>query len=97
MRILLGALTLAIGVIAFLNLNGGAQTLQDIPLASGTEKAPVVAKDLGIVLNIAEQSSFPAPITQAALGQYQAAAALGLGTEDDAAVATRVHRPQVAS
>ena len=41
MRILLGALTLAVGVIAFLNLNGGAQTLQDIPLASGTERAPV--------------------------------------------------------
>lgn len=44
-------------------------------------------KDLGIVLDIAKSSSFSAPITAAALQQYLAAAGMGLGHEDDAAVA----------
>lgn len=44
-------------------------------------------KDLGIVLDIAKSSSFSAPITAAALQQYLAAAGMGLGREDDAAVA----------
>jgi 3-hydroxyisobutyrate dehydrogenase-like beta-hydroxyacid dehydrogenase len=44
-------------------------------------------KDLGIVLDIAQSAAFDAPITAAALRQYQAAAAMGLGREDDAAVA----------
>lgn len=44
-------------------------------------------KDLGIVLDIAESASFSAPITAAALQQYLAAADMGLGGEDDAAVA----------
>ena len=44
-------------------------------------------KDLGIVLEIARDAGFPAPITAAALGQYLAAADMGLGREDDAAVA----------
>lgn len=44
-------------------------------------------KDLGIVLDIAKQSKFPAPITAAALQQFIAASACGLGQEDDAAVA----------
>lgn len=44
-------------------------------------------KDLGIVLDIAREAAFAAPITAAALQQYIAAASLGLGTEDDAAVA----------
>jgi 3-hydroxyisobutyrate dehydrogenase-like beta-hydroxyacid dehydrogenase len=44
-------------------------------------------KDLGIVLDIARASSFSAPITAAALQQYLAAAGMGLGREDDAAVA----------
>lgn len=44
-------------------------------------------KDLGIVLNSADEVGFDAPITKAALGQYKAAADMGLGREDDAAVA----------
>lgn len=44
-------------------------------------------KDLGIVLDIARTSSFSAPITAAALQQYLVAAGMGLGPEDDAAVA----------
>ncbi len=44
-------------------------------------------KDLGIVLDIARASGFSAPVTEAALGQFVAAAEMGLGGEDDAAVA----------
>ena len=44
-------------------------------------------KDLGIVLDIAKDAQFTAPITTAALEQFAAAAAMGLGAEDDAAVA----------
>ena len=44
-------------------------------------------KDLGIVLDIAKSEGFDAPITAAALEQYMAAVELGLGAEDDAAVA----------
>lgn len=44
-------------------------------------------KDLGIVLDIAKSASFSTPITAAALQQYLAAAGMGLGAEDDAAVA----------
>jgi len=44
-------------------------------------------KDLGIVLDIARSASFSAPITAAALQQYLAASGMGLGREDDAAVA----------
>lgn len=44
-------------------------------------------KDLGIVLDIAKSNKFSAPITAAALQQYVAASGMGLGREDDAAVA----------
>jgi 3-hydroxyisobutyrate dehydrogenase-like beta-hydroxyacid dehydrogenase len=44
-------------------------------------------KDLGIVLDIARSANFDAPITTAALQQFLAASAMGLGHEDDAAVA----------
>ena len=44
-------------------------------------------KDLGIVLDVAKSASFSAPITAAALQQFIAAAGMGLGGEDDAAVA----------
>ncbi len=44
-------------------------------------------KDLGIVLDIARSESFSAPITAAALQQYLVAVGMGLGAEDDAAVA----------
>ncbi|MEL6452072.1 MAG: L-threonate dehydrogenase [Pseudomonadota bacterium] len=44
-------------------------------------------KDLGIVLDIAKSASFAAPVTAAALQQFIAAAGMGLGGEDDAAVA----------
>lgn len=44
-------------------------------------------KDLGIVLDIARSASFSAPITAAALQQYLVASGMGLGSEDDAAVA----------
>ncbi|MEO0401011.1 MAG: L-threonate dehydrogenase [Pseudomonadota bacterium] len=44
-------------------------------------------KDLGIVLDIAKSATFSAPITAAALQQFIAAAGMGLGGEDDAAVA----------
>jgi 3-hydroxyisobutyrate dehydrogenase-like beta-hydroxyacid dehydrogenase len=44
-------------------------------------------KDLGIVLDIAKSANFSAPITAAAMQQYLAAAGMGLGHEDDAAVA----------
>ncbi len=44
-------------------------------------------KDLGIVLDIAKSSQFSAPITAAAMQQFLAAAGMGLGGEDDAAVA----------
>jgi len=44
-------------------------------------------KDLGIVLDIAKDAKFGAPLTAAALQQYLAASGSGLGKEDDAAVA----------
>ena len=44
-------------------------------------------KDLGIVLDIAKNASFSAPITAAAMQQFVAASGMGLGAEDDAAVA----------
>lgn len=51
-------------------------------------------KDLGIVLDIAGEAGFNAPVTQAALAQFMEAAAQGLGGEDDAAVA-KVYAGQV--
>lgn len=50
-------------------------------------------KDLGIVLDIAADAGFDAPLTTAAIGQFRAAAQMGLGTQDDAAV-TRVYARQ---
>ena len=44
-------------------------------------------KDLGIVLDIAKSNNFSAPITAAALQQYVAASGMGLGQQDDAAIA----------
>jgi len=44
-------------------------------------------KDLGIVLDIARNAGFDAPITSAALKQYLAAVDMGLGGADDSAVA----------
>ena len=44
-------------------------------------------KDLGIVLDIAKDAKFSAPVTAAALQQFVAASGQGLGHEDDAAVA----------
>ncbi|MDW4498797.1 L-threonate dehydrogenase [Sulfitobacter sp. D35] len=44
-------------------------------------------KDLGIVLDIARDAQFDAPVAAAALQQFVAAADMGLGHEDDAAVA----------
>lgn len=44
-------------------------------------------KDLGIVLDVARASKFAAPLTAAALQQFIAASGMGLGREDDAAVA----------
>ncbi|MGB7242734.1 MAG: L-threonate dehydrogenase [Sulfitobacter sp.] len=44
-------------------------------------------KDLGIVLDIAKSAEFSAPITATALQQFIAATGMGLGKEDDAAVA----------
>lgn len=44
-------------------------------------------KDLGIVLDVAKSAGFSAPITAAALQQYMVAVGMGLGAEDDAAIA----------
>lgn len=44
-------------------------------------------KDLGIVLQSAQDAGFNAPITETALSRFKAAADAGLGQEDDAAVA----------
>ncbi|MDO6588226.1 NAD(P)-dependent oxidoreductase [Salipiger sp. 1_MG-2023] len=44
-------------------------------------------KDLGIVLDVAKSAGFSAPITAAALQQYMVAVGMGLGPEDDAAIA----------
>lgn len=44
-------------------------------------------KDLGIVLQAAKSSEFHAPITETALERYARAVEMGLGREDDAAVA----------
>ncbi|MEM1039109.1 MAG: L-threonate dehydrogenase [Pseudomonadota bacterium] len=44
-------------------------------------------KDLGIVMDVAHEAKFSAPLTAAALQQFMAAAGSGLGHEDDAAVA----------
>ncbi len=44
-------------------------------------------KDLGIVMDIAKDAKFGAPLTAAALQQYLAASGSGLGKEDDAAIA----------
>jgi 3-hydroxyisobutyrate dehydrogenase-like beta-hydroxyacid dehydrogenase len=47
-------------------------------------------KDLGIVLDIAREAGFSAPITATALQQYMVAVGMGLGAEDDAAI-TKVY------
>lgn len=47
----------------------------------------IFVKDLGIVSDIARAARFAAPLTAAALQQFLAAAGMGLGSEDDAAVA----------
>ena len=47
-------------------------------------------KDLGIVLDIATSAQFSAPITTAALQQFTAAAGMGHGGEDAAAVASEI-------
>ena len=47
-------------------------------------------KDLGIVLDVAKDAKFNAPITKVALDQFSAAVDMGLGFEDDAAVAKAV-------
>lgn len=47
-------------------------------------------KDLGIVLDIARDAGFSAPITATALQQYMVAVGMGLGAEDDAAI-TKVY------
>lgn len=44
-------------------------------------------KDLGIVLDVAKKVGFSAPITSTALQQYMVAVGMGLGHEDDAAIA----------
>ncbi|MEO0665661.1 MAG: L-threonate dehydrogenase [Pseudomonadota bacterium] len=44
-------------------------------------------KDLGIVLDAARSVGFEAPITETALSQYRQAVEMGLGREDDAAIA----------
>ncbi|MFS4579995.1 L-threonate dehydrogenase [Phaeobacter sp. C3_T13_0] len=44
-------------------------------------------KDLGIVLDVAKDAKFGAPLTAAALQQFLATSGSGLGSEDDAAVA----------
>lgn len=44
-------------------------------------------KDLGIVLDVAKNAKFDAPIASAALKQFKTAVDMGLGSEDDAAVA----------
>jgi len=44
-------------------------------------------KDLGIVLDIAKSAGFSAPIAATALQQYMVAVGMGLGAEDDAALA----------
>ena len=44
-------------------------------------------KDLGIVLDVAKNAKFDAPIASAALKQFKTAVDMGLGLEDDAAVA----------
>ncbi|WP_238368376.1 L-threonate dehydrogenase [Mesobacterium pallidum] len=44
-------------------------------------------KDLGIVLDVAKSAGFSAPITATALQQYMVAVGMGLGAEDDAAIA----------
>jgi len=46
----------------------------------------IFVKDLGIVLDAGHGSDFPLPITAAAHQQFLAAAGMGLGREDDAAV-----------
>ncbi|MEL6372544.1 MAG: L-threonate dehydrogenase [Pseudomonadota bacterium] len=57
------------------------------------EKTPAVAsavdifvKDLGIVTDHARRSAFPVPLAAAALQQFVAASAMGIGAEDDSAV-----------
>ena len=44
-------------------------------------------KDLGIVLDIARSAGFSAPLTATAFQQYMVAVGMGLGQEDDAALA----------
>ena len=44
-------------------------------------------KDLGIVLDVARASRFSAPLTAVALQQFVAASGMGLGRQDDSAVA----------
>ncbi|MEO1795544.1 MAG: L-threonate dehydrogenase [Pseudomonadota bacterium] len=44
-------------------------------------------KDLGIVLDAARSVGFEAPLTETALAQYRQAVEMGLGREDDAAIA----------
>ena len=49
-------------------------------------------KDLGIVAGIAAEAGLPLPVVEAALAQFRAASAAGMGRDDDAAVARLVAR-----
>ncbi|MEO0831608.1 MAG: NAD-binding protein, partial [Pseudomonadota bacterium] len=51
-------------------------------------------KDLGIVLGIAAEAGFDAPMASAAVAQFRTASQAGLGQEDDAAVA-KIYARQV--
>ena len=65
-------------------------SLEKTAIALGRSTVPAVdiwPKDLGIVLDIAREAKFGAPLTAAALQQFMAASGSGLGGEDDAAVA----------
>lgn len=44
MRILLGTLVAVVAVVALLNMSGGAQTLQQVPAATGKTASPIVAE-----------------------------------------------------
>ena len=46
-----------------------------------------IRDSLGIVLDVAKDAKFNVPITKVALDQFSAAVDMGLGFEDDAAVA----------
>ena len=82
------SLTFIIGLLfSALAVSGVAAYFSIVGLMAIFNGLPYSILAMGIVLEIAKNANFAAPLTAVALQQFVSAAGSGLGNEDDAAVA----------